>query len=115
MEKVINSYEAMFIVNGNLPEEEAKELMGKFTSLVQANGTLEKVDEWGKRRMAYAINDVAEGYYTLLTFKSESNFPIELRRVAGITDGVLRCMAIRLDGVEEAAEVAPATEEPAAE
>jgi small subunit ribosomal protein S6 len=65
--------------------------------------------------MAYAINDIADGYYTLLTFKSESNFPIELRRVAGITDNVLRCMAIRLDGVEEAAEAAPAAEEPAAE
>ena len=116
MEKVMNSYETLFIVNANLPEEDAKALMGKFTSLVEANGTIEKVDEWGKRRMAYPIQDTVDGYYTLVTFKSEASFILELQRIAGITDGVLRAMTVRLDE-EEAPAVAeqPAEEAPAAE
>ena len=97
MEKVLNSYEALFIVNANLPEEEAKALMGKFTSLVEANGTIEKVDEWGKRRLAYPINDTVDGIYTLVNFKSDASFPYELQRVARITDGVLRVMVVRLE------------------
>ena len=116
MEKVINSYEALFIVDGNLSEEDAKDLMNKFTSLVEANGTIEKVDEWGKRRMAYPINNSVDGYYTLLTFKSESSFPRELERVARITDGLLRAMTVRLDAEEAPVAVAETeVEAPAAE
>ena len=112
MEKVLNSYEALFIVNANLPEEEAKALMGKFTSLVEANGTIEKIDDWGKRRLAYPINDTVDGIYTLVNFKSDASFPHELQRVARITDGVLRVMIVRL---EEEAPAATIAEEAAAE
>ena len=108
MANVINSYEALYIINAQLSEEEIKGLVDKFTALVADNGTVDTVDEWGKRRLAYPINDMEEGYYVLLTFKSESAFPAELERVMGITDGILRYMVIRLE--EKKAKSKPAPE-----
>lgn len=118
MAKVINSYEALYIINAQLSEEEIKGLVDKFTTLVADNGTVDTVDEWGKRRLAYPINDMEEGYYVLLTFKSESDFPAELERVMGITDGILRYMVIRLEEKKAKSKPAPAKaveEAPAAE
>jgi small subunit ribosomal protein S6 len=60
--------------------------------MVEAEGTLVSVDEWGKRRLAYLIDDLAEGYYVLMTFESKPEFPAELERVMKITEGVVRCM-----------------------
>lgn len=108
MANVINSYEALYIINAQLSEEEIKGLVDKFTALVADNGTVDTVDEWGKRRLAYPIDDMEEGYYVLLTFKSESAFPAELERVMGITDGILRYMVIRLE--EKKAKSKPAPE-----
>ena len=108
MAKVINSYEALYIINAQLSEEEIKGLVDKFTTLVADNGTVDTVDEWGKRRLAYPINDMEEGYYVLLTFKSESDFPAELERVMGITDGILRYMVIRLEEKKAKSKPAPA-------
>lgn len=108
MAKVINSYEALYIINAQLSEEEIKGLVDKFSALVADNGTVDTVDEWGKRRLAYPINDVEEGYYVLLTFKSESEFPAELERVMGITDGILRYMVIRLEEKKAKSKPAPA-------
>ena len=113
MAKVINSYEALYIINAQLSEEEIKGLVDKFSALVADNGTVDTVDEWGKRRLAYPINDMEEGYYVLLTFKSESEFPAELERVMGITDGILRYMVIRLE--EKKAKSKPAPEKAAEE
>ena len=73
----------------------AKELVEKFKALVESNGTLESVDEWGKRRLAYLINDEAEGYYVLFNYEAEAGFPAELERVAKITDGVLRTLIVK--------------------
>ena len=115
MEKVINSYETLFIINGNLSEEETKALVEKFTSLVAANGTLEKVDEWGKRRLAYPIDDTVDGYYVLLNFKSGAEFPSEFERVAGITDGILRAMTLRTDGKAATEPAAAEAEAPVAD
>jgi len=70
-------------------------LAEKFKALVEANGTLESVDEWGKRRLAYLINDEAEGHYVIYNFESAAEFPAELERVAKITEGVLRVMTIK--------------------
>lgn len=108
MAKVINSYEALYIINAQLSEEEIKGLVDKFSALVADNGTVDTVDEWGKRRLAYPINDMEEGYYVLLTFKSESEFPAELERVMGITDGILRYMVIRLEEKKAKSKPAPA-------
>ena len=108
MEKVINTYEALYIINAQLSEEGIKALVDKFTTLVSDNGTVVTVDEWGKRRLAYPINDMEEGYYVLLTFKSESAFPAELERVFGITDGIMRYMVIRLEEKKAKSKPAPA-------
>lgn len=92
MEKKICAYETLFAVNGNLGEEDCKATVEKFVNLIKDNATDVEVDEWGKRRFAYPINYVTEGYYVLVTFKSEPTFPLELERVFGITENVLRYM-----------------------
>ena len=74
-------YETMLVTSAALDEEATTALVGKFKSLIEANGTIEAVDEWGKRRLAYPINDENEGVYTVITFTSEPNFPAELDRV----------------------------------
>ncbi len=111
MEKVINSYEGMFIVSLANGEEPAKATVNKFTSLVAANAEVVQIDEWGKRRFAYPIEDMNEGYYTVVTFKSEGNFPAEFQRLMNIDETVLRAMVIRLEyeAVAKAAQ-APAEE-----
>ena len=95
MEKVMNSYETLFVVDCSNGEDAVKELVNKFTALIEANGTVESVDEWGKRRLAYPINDMNDGYYVLVNFKSEGSFTAELERVFGITEGILRSIVIR--------------------
>lgn len=97
MEKIRSSYETLFIIDSDLGEEATRALIEKFTSLIAANGEVEKIDEWGKRRLAYPINDKMEGYYVLVTFKAESELPAELERIYGITEGIMRSMIIKLD------------------
>jgi small subunit ribosomal protein S6 len=67
----------------------------QFNDLIAKNGTIESVDDWGKRRLAYLINDEAEGHYVIYNFESAPEFPAELERVAKITEGVLRVMTIK--------------------
>ncbi len=95
MEKVMNSYETLFVVDCSLGEDAVKELVNKFTTLIADNGAIDSVDEWGKRRLAYPINDKNDGYYVLVNFKSEGSFTAELERVYGITEGILRSIVIR--------------------
>ena len=71
--------------------------MAKFKAVVEANGTVSEIDEWGKRRLAYPINDKNEGYYVLMTFNSVPSFPLELDRIFRITDGVVRSMIVCKD------------------
>lgn len=89
-------YESIFVfsVEGKT-EEDIQALVAKFKALIEKNGTVESVDEWGKKKLAYLINDEAEGYYVLYNFESEPTFPAELERIAGITDGVLRSIVVR--------------------
>ena len=96
-EKLIYSYETIFIIDANLEEDAVKALTEKFTSLISKNGTLESVDEWGKRKLAYEINDRTEGYYVLANFTADGEFPKELDRQYRITDGILRTIIIRMD------------------
>lgn len=96
-EKLTYSYETIFIVDAGLEEDAIKALVEKFTSLIAKNGTVEQVDEWGKRRLAYEINDKTEGYYVLVDFTSDGEFPKELDRQYRITDGILRTIIIRKD------------------
>ena len=97
MEKVINSYESLFIVDVTKGEEVTEAAVNKFTSLIEANAEVIDVAKWGKRRLAYPINDMNEGYYVVVTFKSEPAFPAEFERLANIDETVLRSMVIRLD------------------
>lgn len=112
MEKKICSYETLFVVSGNRSEEEYKALTEKFVTLVNDNATDVTVDEWGKKKLAYVINYIAEGYYVLLTYKSEPSFPAELDRVFGITEGIIRYMTTTKCAVAAKAEAAPAVEAP---
>ena len=113
MEKRIGSYESLIVINAALPEEEIKALVDKFTALVNANGTMESVDEWGKRRLAYPINDLTEGYFVVMSYRSAVDFPAEIERVLGITDGILRSMTTVAVAKKPAAAVEPQTEAPA--
>lgn len=97
MEKVINTYENLFIVSLANGEDVAKETVNKFTTLIANNAEIVEVAEWGKRRLAYAINDETEGYYTVVTFKTASDFPAELDRLFNIDENVMRSMTIKLD------------------
>ena len=96
MEKVMNSYETLFVVDASIAEEEIKATIEKFTALITENGTIDSVDEWGKRRLAYPINDKNDGYYVLVNFKSEGSFTAELERLFGINENILRSVVIRL-------------------
>jgi small subunit ribosomal protein S6 len=87
-------YETMLVVSTATDEEATLALVAKFKALIEANGTIENVEEWGKRKLAYPINDETEGYYVVTTFESNPEFPAELDRVYRITDGVLRSMII---------------------
>ena len=95
MEKVLNSYETLFVVDCTLGEESVKAIVDKFTTLINENATDVSVDEWGKHRLAYAIDYKNDGYYVLVNFKSEGSFTLELERVFGITEGILRSIVIR--------------------
>jgi small subunit ribosomal protein S6 len=122
MEKVINSYETMFIVDPTNGDDAIKATVNKFTGLISSNAELVEVNEWGKRRLAYPINDLNEGYYVVATFKAEAGVPVELDRNYNIDESIMRSMIVKLDfeavkhetpAVEtvEAAPAAEATEE----
>ena len=94
----MRKYEAMYIIRPTLEEEPTKALVERFTKLItDQGGQVEKVDEWGKRRLAYPINDFHEGYYVLVNFEAQSEVPQELERVFKITDDVLRYIVVRDD------------------
>ena len=95
MAKVNSSYETIFVVDLTLGEDGVKGMVEKFTSLIASNGEVTEVNEWGKRRLAYPINDQNDGYYVLVNFKSEGEFPAELERVFGINEYILRSIVIR--------------------
>ncbi|MBQ7046959.1 MAG: 30S ribosomal protein S6 [Oscillospiraceae bacterium] len=92
MAKLSAKYEVMVVYSLKNGEENVKTLVEKFKKLIEKNGTLEEVNEWGKRKLAYEINYETEGYYVLYTFESKPDFPAEFERVVNITDGVLRSM-----------------------
>ena len=119
MAGVINSYETVFVASVNLGEEGIAALVEKFKDLIAKNGTVESVDEWGKRRLAYPIMKQPEGYYTLINFKSSPEFTAELDRIYNITEGVLRSIIVKKEehkAKPQKARKAPvATEAPAQE
>ena len=92
MAKITGKYEVLYIIDAELGEEGITALVEKFKAMVEAEGTLLNIDLWGKRRLAYLVNDKPEGYYVLMNMETNPAFPAELERVMKITEGVLRCL-----------------------
>ena len=137
----MNKYEVMYVIDTALEDQARTDVINRFSAIVEANGgKVERVDEWGKRRLAYPINYKTEGYYVLMYMSAPSELPRELERNFKISDAILRYLVTRLEGEipakreplkpyapreqaaeaqEEAAEVkeapAPAVEAPAEE
>ena len=113
MEKVINSYETLFIVDVTGGEEATKATVTKFTDIIAKNAEIVEIADWGKRRLAYPIDDMPEGYYTVVTFKAEPAFPAELERLYNIDESVMRSIVVKLE-YEAVAKAQVAEEAPAA-
>ena len=94
MAKVSSNYEVLYILNPNLGEEETAALVARFRDLAENHGNVSEVDEWGKRRLAYPINDLEEGYYVLMTFSANPAFPAELDRLMRINVNVMRSIIV---------------------
>ena len=119
----MNKYEVVYIIDPAVEDEARKALIAKFNDLITGNGgSVDKVEEWGKRRLAYAIDYKTEGYYVLVNFQAEADLPKELERNLQISDSVIRYQVIKLIerkvGIKpravRPAPVAPAAEAPAA-
>lgn len=93
----VNAYEALFIVDMSEGEATVKSLVEKFKTLISENAEITGVNEWGKRHLAYEINDKKEGYYVLVNFSAPTEFPAELERIFGITEGIMRYMVTKVE------------------
>ena len=112
----MNRYELTYIIDTAVEENARKELIEKFSELIKANGgEIEKVDEtWGKRRLAYAINDKTEGYYVLVTMKAPSDLPREIERNLEINENIMRYLTIKLEEKKHSVKPRPVRVAPAA-
>ncbi len=94
----MRKYEIMYIIQPAIEEEAKKALIERFDGILTENGAeIIESKEWGKRRLAYEINDLREGYYQLVTLNAEENALDEFKRLANINENIIRHMAIRLD------------------
>ena len=112
MENVFNCYETLFITDVSNGEEATQVTVEKFVNLITANGEVLGVNKWGKRRLAYPINDMPEGYYTVVTHKCAPDFLAELDRLFNIDESIMRSMTVKL---EHEPVIAPVVEEPVVE
>ena len=92
MAKVSADYELMYIIDADIGDEQIAAMVEKFKTLIEANGTINELEEIGRRKLAYLIDDKPDGYYVLVKFTSGPQFPAELDRVIKITDGVMRSL-----------------------
>ena len=97
MAKLGGKYETIFVVDSTLTDEATAAIVEKFKTLVEQNSSAMEVEEWGKRKLAYAINYITEGYYVLISFTSAPEFPKELDRILGLTEGIMRSMIVCKD------------------
>jgi len=91
----MNKYESIFVLSALMEDEKIQEIITKVKTLIETSAQLEKVDEWGKKRLAYEIDDQKEGYYTLVQFSAAPEFPTELERIYKITEGILKYLIVR--------------------
>lgn len=92
MAKTSEKYELMYVIHPDLSEEDTNAVVEKFKALVEEHGTLDEIELMGKRKLAYEINYLTEGYYVLVKFTSAPDFPAELDRVLGINDSIIRSL-----------------------
>ncbi len=90
-------YETLFIVRNTIGEEAVKGVVEKFTALIADNGEIDSVNEWGTRHLAYPIDDLTEGYYVLVKFRSAPAFPAELERLFNINSSILRSLTTKVE------------------
>ncbi len=93
----MRKYETLFILKPSIEEEKKVELLEKFKGIIAADGEVEKVEEWGNRKLAYEIEKVREGYYVLVNFKANPELPKELERNFKIADEVIRYIIVNLE------------------
>ncbi|MDR1354182.1 MAG: 30S ribosomal protein S6 [Oscillospiraceae bacterium] len=93
----LGEYETMFVVDSSLGDEVVAQVVEKFKGLISSHGEIKAVSEWGKKRLAYAINHKMEGFYCVVAFLAPPEFPAELDRVFRITDSIMRSLTIRRD------------------
>jgi small subunit ribosomal protein S6 len=91
---VMNKYEAMYIISPTIDEEQVKALVEKFNDLISEHGEIEKVEEWGKKKLAYEVQDQKEGYYVLVYFTANPEFPTELERNFKINENILKYLIL---------------------
>jgi len=90
----LRKYETVFIARPNLTEDEFTALLEKIQKLIEKNGKIESIDDWGNKRLAYPIEFINEGHYVLINFEAGVDFPAELERVYNITDTIMRSMTV---------------------
>ncbi len=93
----MSKYESVIIINPNVDEEGIKTLISKFTDLINTDGKVEKVDELGKRKLAYEVKKFKEGFYAVFYFEANTNLIAELERNYRITDEVIKFMTVKQD------------------
>lgn len=93
----MRKYEAVFIFEPTVDEETRNGVIEKFKGIIEKDGSLIGIDEWGSRKLAYEINDLTEGYYILLNLEADTEVIAELERVTKITNGIMRHMIVRDD------------------
>ncbi|MBE7081488.1 MAG: 30S ribosomal protein S6 [Clostridiales bacterium] len=92
----MTKYEMLYILDASLTDEAKEGIIKKIEDLVNSNGKVEKTDRWGNKKLQYPINYKSEGYYVLTTFEAEPTLVVELKRIVGITDGIIRRLITKI-------------------
>ncbi len=98
MAKIQDKYEVLYVIDPRKSEEETAAIIEKFKTLIEENAAIDEVEDWGKRHLAYEIDDQTEGYYELVKFTCGPAFPAELKRILSITEGILRYIVVTSEG-----------------
>ena len=112
----MNKYELIYVIDTAMEESARNELIARFNGMIEADGgKVEKVEEWGKRRLAYTVNYKNEGYYVLVNFTANAELPREIERVMQINESILRYLTVKVEEKRSNVKPRPARVAPAAE
>lgn len=99
VKRTMNKYQLLYIIDNSLSEESKNELIEKFKALIESDalgGTVDTIDKWGAKKLAYEIDGKTEGYYVLVKFSANVNAPAEIDRQMKINDNIIRQMITRV-------------------